>query len=113
MLLLQKTNADWWSVKKANRQDGYVPANYVKEVDPKIVQKKVKKPVKVQEKVKVPKQGVKKEMVKKKKSKGSGSLRRTPSSKGDRQGCPITSLINLNLPEVLLCCKLTDVVFCH
>lgn len=38
MFLLSKTNPDWWSVRKANGQDGFVPANYVREVEPKIMQ---------------------------------------------------------------------------
>lgn len=77
MLLLQKTNSDWWSVRKSDGVEGYVPANYVKETDPKIVKKKVKVPTKIPEKVMVTKTGTKQEMVKKKKPKSS--LRRTPS----------------------------------
>ena len=33
MFLLDKTNSDWWNIRKANGDNGYVPANYVKEVD--------------------------------------------------------------------------------
>ena len=76
MILLQKTNNDWWSVRQGSGQEGYVPANYVKEVDPKLVKKVVRKPVKVREKVKVKKPAVKKEIVKKKRT---NSLRRSPS----------------------------------
>ncbi|XP_037069817.1 spectrin beta chain, non-erythrocytic 1-like [Pollicipes pollicipes] len=43
MFLLSRTNTDWWNVRKANGQDGFVPANYVKEVEPKLVTMKVKK----------------------------------------------------------------------
>ena len=50
MLLLQKTNNDWWSARKATGHEGYVPANYVKEVEPKVVKKKVKRTVKVSSK---------------------------------------------------------------
>lgn len=32
MFLLDKTNSDWWNIRKANGDNGYVPANYVKEV---------------------------------------------------------------------------------
>lgn len=87
MILLSKANQDWWSIRKADGSEGYVPANYVKEVEPKVVQKKVKKPVKVPEKVMVTKTGTKKELVKKKAPKQkrnlkpSSKLRRTPSSK--------------------------------
>ena len=83
LILLQKTNADWWSVRKLDGSEGYAPANYVKEVEPKIVQKKVKRRVKVPEKVMVTKTGTKKELQKKKKPKRNlkpgGKVRRTPS----------------------------------
>jgi len=72
--LLQKTNNDWWSARRANGQEGYVPANYVKDIEPKIVKKIVKRPVKVPQKVTVVKTGVRKELRKKK-----TDLRRTPS----------------------------------
>ena len=49
MILLQKTNNDWWQIRKADGTEGFVPANYVKEVDPKVVQKVVKQPVQVPE----------------------------------------------------------------
>ncbi|XP_055880886.1 spectrin beta chain, non-erythrocytic 2-like isoform X3 [Biomphalaria glabrata] len=83
MILLQKTNDDWWQVRKSDATEGFVPANYVKEVDPKVVQKTTKKPVLVPEKVKVKKTVMKKEVVKKKKK--SNKLRRAPSvrSKGN------------------------------
>ncbi|XP_012946429.2 spectrin alpha chain, non-erythrocytic 1 [Aplysia californica] len=77
MILLQRTNGDWWQVRKADATEGFVPANYVKEVEPKVVQKVIKQPVKVPEKVKVKKIVMKKEVVKKKKSRSS--LRRAPS----------------------------------
>ena len=79
MLLLQKTNADWWNIRRANGQDGFVPANYVKEVEPKVIQKVVKKPVKIQEKVKVKKMSTTKKDVAPKPVKRTRSLRRTPS----------------------------------
>lgn len=74
MLLIQKTNNDWWSARRANGQEGYIPANYVKEIEPKVVQKVVKRPVKVPTKVKVEKTGVRRELRKKK-----TGVRRTPS----------------------------------
>jgi spectrin beta len=90
LILLQKTNADWWSIRKSNGQEGYLPANYIKEVEPKVVKKLVKKPVRIQEQVPVKKIGYRKEkqlVAKrpslKKKDSGSGGggrkLRRTPS----------------------------------
>lgn len=47
MFLLSKTNPDWWSVRKANGQDGFVPANYVKEIEPKVMQVSVRKVEKI------------------------------------------------------------------
>lgn len=67
MILLQKTNADWWNVRKSNGVDGFVPANYVVDVDPKVVRKRGQKIVKVPEKRKVKKTVMKKQVVKKKK----------------------------------------------
>jgi len=82
LLLLQKTNADWWSARRANGQEGYLPANYVKEIEPKVIKKVIKKPVKEPVKVMVVKTGVRKELAKKKKGPASGtSLRRTPSAR--------------------------------
>lgn len=78
MILLQKTNNDWWQVRKADATEGFVPANYVKEVEPKVVQKVVQQLVKVPEKVRVKKTIMKKEVVKKKKQK-STKVRRAPS----------------------------------
>ncbi|XP_034944641.1 LOW QUALITY PROTEIN: spectrin beta chain, non-erythrocytic 5 [Chelonus insularis] len=47
MFLLNKTNPDWWNVRKADGTDGFVPANYVREIEPKIIQVQVKRPDKV------------------------------------------------------------------
>ncbi|RWS30125.1 spectrin beta chain: non-erythrocytic 1-like protein, partial [Leptotrombidium deliense] len=55
LLLLEKTNQDWWNVRKASGWDGFVPANYVQEIEEKAIKKVVKKPVKVLEKQKVKK----------------------------------------------------------
>lgn len=78
LLLLQKTNADWWSGRRANGQEGYLPSNYVKEIEPKMVKKTVKQSVKQPVKVKVLKTGVRKELVKRPKA-GGAPVRRTPS----------------------------------
>ncbi|XP_076359799.1 spectrin beta chain, non-erythrocytic 5 kst [Tachypleus tridentatus] len=67
MLLLQKTNSDWWHARRGNGQDGFVPANYVKEIEPKIIKKVVKQPVKVPQKERVKKRVMKRQVVKKKK----------------------------------------------
>ena len=45
MFLLAKSNKDWWNVRTASGKDGFVPANYVKEVEPKTVQVEVNKEV--------------------------------------------------------------------
>ncbi|XP_012530663.2 spectrin alpha chain isoform X3 [Monomorium pharaonis] len=60
MFLLNKTNPDWWSVRKADGTDGFVPANYVREIEPKVVQVQVRRP----EKVKVTQRVKKTKMVK-------------------------------------------------
>ena len=36
LLLLAKTNNDWWSVRQLSGKEGYVPANYVKVCEPKV-----------------------------------------------------------------------------
>lgn len=78
--MIQKTNSDWWQIRKGDSTEGFVPANYVKEVQPKVSKKVVRRPVKVKEKVMVKKTVMKKEVVKKKANKAS-KLRRAPSSK--------------------------------
>ncbi|KAG1650605.1 Spectrin beta chain [Nymphon striatum] len=50
LMLLEQTNDDWWNVRKNNGQEGYVPANYVKEIESRIVRKVTKQHTKVPEK---------------------------------------------------------------
>lgn len=47
MFLLNKANPDWWCVRKADGTDGFAPANYVVEIEPRIMQIQVRKPEKV------------------------------------------------------------------
>ncbi|RVE46092.1 hypothetical protein evm_009256 [Chilo suppressalis] len=47
MFLMNKTNPDWWSVRKADRTDGFVPANYVREIEPRVVPVQVRRPERV------------------------------------------------------------------
>ena len=61
LILLQKTNSDWWQIRKSDATEGFVPANYIKEVDPKIVQKVIKRPIRVPETVKVNERLIQKE----------------------------------------------------
>lgn len=77
MFLLNKTNPDWWSVRKVNGQDGFVPANYVCEVEPKIMQVSVRKPHVVKNTRKVPKVKMVKQKVRVKKT-------RTPEKDGNK-----------------------------
>ncbi|XP_055956724.1 spectrin beta chain, non-erythrocytic 2 isoform X1 [Patella vulgata] len=76
MILLQQTNEDWWQVRQTDGTESFVPANYVKPVEPKVIQKVVKRPVKVPKRVKVKETVMKKEVVKQKKS---AKVRRAPS----------------------------------
>lgn len=78
MTLVHKTNNDWWQIRKTDGTEGFVPANYVKEHEPKVIKKVVQKPVKIPEKVKVKKTVMKKEVVKAKPERTT-SLRRAPS----------------------------------
>ena len=55
MFLLDKTNQDWWNIRKSSGETGYVPANYVNEVEPKLVSVEVKKPIVVKDVKKVKK----------------------------------------------------------
>ncbi|XP_015749829.1 PREDICTED: spectrin alpha chain, non-erythrocytic 1-like isoform X1 [Acropora digitifera] len=60
--LIAKTNKDWWSVRRlTSKEAGYVPANYVKEIEPRTVKKVTKQKVIVPEKV-IVKQKVKKKV---------------------------------------------------
>lgn len=49
LTLLNKTNSDWWSIRQANGHTGFVPANYVVEVQPKVVDRVIRKVVPIQE----------------------------------------------------------------
>ncbi|KAH7971901.1 hypothetical protein HPB52_003666 [Rhipicephalus sanguineus] len=69
MTLLNRTNSDWWNVRQMDGEEGFVPANYVREVEPRIVQKTTKKPVKVAERHRVKKVVMKQQPVKVKKEK--------------------------------------------
>src|SRR6218665_671118 len=51
MSLLLKSNNDWWSVLRSNGQAGFIPAKYVREVEPKIVRTVTKVPKKQMVKV--------------------------------------------------------------
>ena len=49
MILLNRTNTNWWKVRKSNGVVGYMPANRVKEVEPKLLNLEKKIPVTVME----------------------------------------------------------------
>ncbi|XP_028142929.1 spectrin beta chain, non-erythrocytic 1 isoform X1 [Diabrotica virgifera virgifera] len=44
MFLLNKSNPDWWCVRKADGTDGFAPANYVEEIEPRIILVNIRKP---------------------------------------------------------------------
>lgn len=72
--LNEKTNSDWWSVRKVSPKgykDVFVPANYVKQIEDKVAKVTVKKPRKV-----VEIQRVKRVVMKKSKKPGKRSKRR-------------------------------------
>ncbi|XP_065309042.1 spectrin beta chain-like isoform X2 [Dermacentor albipictus] len=69
MTLLNRTNADWWNVRQIDGEEGFVPANYVRELEPRIIQKTTMKPVKVAERRRVKKVVMKQQPVKVKKEK--------------------------------------------
>lgn len=69
MTLLHKTNDDWWNIRKMDGREGFVPATYVKEIEPKTFPKIVQKRVKVPETRKVKKIVTKKQEVRRKKEK--------------------------------------------
>ena len=53
LVLKEKTNDDWWCVHKGPGVcEGFVPANYVKQIEDKVAKVLVKRPVRVKQKVK-------------------------------------------------------------
>lgn len=49
MVLLSKTNADWWNVRKDSGVECFVPANYVREIEAKPMSVQVQRPEKVRD----------------------------------------------------------------
>lgn len=47
MYLINRTSRDWWGVRKGDGTDGYVPANYVREIEPRIIQIQVRRSEKI------------------------------------------------------------------
>ncbi len=47
--LKDKTNSDWWLVEKTSGQQGYVPANYVRDIGMQTMSKLMKRPIKRKE----------------------------------------------------------------
>ncbi|KAK2588759.1 hypothetical protein KPH14_001641 [Odynerus spinipes] len=87
MFLLNKTNPDWWSVRKADGTDGFVPANYVREVEPKVVSVQVRRPEKVRVTQRVKKTKMVKQVVPVRRVKSVKStvkpIKRKPANDGD------------------------------
>eukprot|EP00794_Sanderia_malayensis_P017767 gene17767-19542_t len=89
--LASKTNKDWWSVRRVKgKESGYVPAIYMKEIEPKIFKKPVVEKIKVQEKIKVKKKKTKKVQVEReniidKRAKRTSSILRKTNKKRNRK----------------------------
>ncbi|XP_039289552.1 LOW QUALITY PROTEIN: spectrin alpha chain, non-erythrocytic 1-like [Nilaparvata lugens] len=81
MFLLIKTNPDWWSVRKASGQDGFVPANYVREIEPKMVKVPVKRVERVRTTQRVRKTKMVKQVVPVKKMVSAKNAGKTASQK--------------------------------
>lgn len=75
---MNKTNNDWWNVRKGNGQDGFVPANYVKEIEPKVVMVQVRKPEVIKDVKKVKKTKMIKEIMEKR-------IKKDPSQKSRKE----------------------------
>lgn len=63
MILVNKTNSDWWSVRKLDGTEGFVPANFVREIDPRPIPCLVPRTEKVKTMQKVKKSILVKEVV--------------------------------------------------
>lgn len=63
LILINKTNPDWWSVRRPDGVEGFVPANYVREIEPQSVSVKVRKMEKVKSTQKVKKTVLVKQVV--------------------------------------------------
>ncbi|XP_049277717.1 spectrin beta chain, non-erythrocytic 1 isoform X2 [Anopheles funestus] len=63
MILQNKNNVDWWNVRKLDGTEGFVPANYVKEIEPRPVPCLVRKAEKVKAMQKVKKTILVKEVI--------------------------------------------------
>ncbi len=59
MTLVQKTNKDWWRVVKDDGNEGFVPANYVNEIEGRVVHVEVQTPVTATKRSKVDSEGEK------------------------------------------------------
>lgn len=81
MLLLSKTNPDWWNVRKVDGADGFVPANYVREIEPKIVQVQVRRPEKIRETRRVKKTKMVKQTVQTKRTRPAAAARPKPTKR--------------------------------
>lgn len=69
LFLLNQTNDDWWHVRKGSGKDGFVPANYVKEIEGKRIPVQVRQPFTVKDVKRVKRTRMVKKIVKVKKPK--------------------------------------------
>ena len=68
LILVQKANKDWWNVRNRSGKEGYVPANYVVEIQPLSHKRVVKKKVVVATPVKVLKTRTEKKVVRRRRT---------------------------------------------
>ncbi|XP_065894234.1 spectrin beta chain, non-erythrocytic 1-like isoform X3 [Dysidea avara] len=87
--LVKKANPEWWCVRRPNGQEGFVPVNYVKEVEPAVIRNITKKKVTRPVKVKLRKKKTEQRKVSKRRSAALIPSRIFPS-RGDTSGAVVS-----------------------
>ncbi|XP_052891204.1 spectrin beta chain, non-erythrocytic 1 [Anopheles moucheti] len=92
MILQNKNNVDWWNVRKLDGTEGFVPANYVKEIEPRPVPCLVRKAEKVKVMQKVKKTILVKEVIQVKRVRPAKVSQMKPLVKRRARGDDLTAL---------------------